>query len=432
MATQSSWDLNNGWDEGFKQATKPFEERNKLFQDYQKILDNAYKLDETANTQDARVDAANAVSEARQQQAEFEGDNVSARREGIEALANTPEFVDEDDGAGGTRQRRLTQWERYDLAVEQNPDITPWAREKLRLSGNQKALEELKRTSSADPVAAIQFGVDRGLLRAGYEALPANSKNASGEEQFVLKTPSGSQVTLSRSALMAQVHDMTRGSNESLRQRQRELSAEAQVRAQAQRLQAQRDAARMNMVGSIARTVITAGARGAPARAAAGAAGGGVSIDPFTGAGFAASGPATAAVAPSAAAQSPAAPAAAPAAPGAAAAQPTAAAAPAASSAPAPAAPDPVQAEIDRIDALWRSAQSDGIDDREMQAAYLNRRNQLLLQQRSAANSTFESERSRVQQAWDAREQARLAAGQREEQQRVQRREQAMRAFSGN
>ncbi|MDP9908237.1 hypothetical protein J2W27_000330 [Variovorax boronicumulans] len=460
MATKATglgvWDLNAGGLDPYEGMMKPIEDSADLFKKYQGILDTAYRLDETANTQDSKVDALNAKNDIEAFDNTVKLESSKAGKEGLDALLRTPDVVDVVDDQGNvTGQRKLTEWERRDKARADNPNMSPWAQEKLQLDANKYALDEYQRTSMVDPISAMKLGVSRGFIPAGYEVLPAGT-DRNGDQSFLMRTPGRSEpMTLNRAQMLTFVHDLGNKGKESLTQARNDLTADATRRRNAEVDAARIVAAREEARNRLLIAGVQADGRMSVAEVrtgnASGSGQGRAAIDPVTGqpSGRAANAPAPSiSSAPSAVGASPyGAPspgsfaasyggAAAPAAPAAQAGRSASAetappAAPTADQGPKAVSQDPVQAEIDRIDALWHSAQSDGIDDREMQSAYLNRRNQLLLQQRGAASNAFQAERANAQQAWDAREQARVAAAQREEQQRALRREQAMRAFSG-
>jgi hypothetical protein len=225
MATSNVWDLNAGWEDGFEQTTKPFEESNKLFLDYQKIIDSAYRLDENERTREARIAQENDVNALKSETARWGTRNMRSRIAAEDALTGIPQW--ETDRTTG-EQRRLTETERYERAMRATND--PLVRERLGLGHTKSVASDFDKLYPIDPAEAINMGSRNGFLPAGYSA-SVSGTNEYGEQMITYTTPTnGEPQKLPRSAFLAMLSDLGKKGTAQLDRREKAL--DRQLRSQ--------------------------------------------------------------------------------------------------------------------------------------------------------------------------------------------------------
>lgn len=255
MATRSTWDLSAGSDFDFS-GNKEIRESNKMFSDAQRIIADAYKLDETAATQDLRIEATNTKNR------EYV-DDVAAQNE-LRKLLSDEYDINEESSAStveipttksatseGMSDGSLTQYERSDQAnippqdgqvreaqapgqtavqikenkpaqtIQRRATLTEKIDRALSQTTNPRVilkLQDMKQAevvktastlATTDPVAALDV-----LRKSGNQYVPQLQRTPTGYKQIL---PDGREMNVDELQAAFLVGDVIKGSGDRLK-----------------------------------------------------------------------------------------------------------------------------------------------------------------------------------------------------------------------
>jgi hypothetical protein len=255
MATRSTWDLSAGSDFDFS-GNKEIRESNKMFSDAQRIIADAYKLDETAATQDLRIEATNTKNR------EYV-DDVAAQNE-LRKLLSDEYDINEESSAStveipttksatseGMSDGSLTQYERSDQAnippqdgqvreaqapgqtavqikenkpaqtIQRRATLTEKIDRALSQTTNPRVilkLQDMKQAevvktastlATSDPVAALDV-----LRKSGNQYVPQLQRTPTGYKQIL---PDGREMNVDELQAAFLVGDVIKGSGDRLK-----------------------------------------------------------------------------------------------------------------------------------------------------------------------------------------------------------------------